>query len=476
MLNRSHIEESWVAFARIFIGIFWLYEVFIGKRWKLGTPTSGVNAEWVGTAAGADLVRLGDRAIELGAWEWFAIKLESMIFPYAVIWSNFATIVQVAIGIGLIVGVFTKLFNVLALGQLFFILHFGTSTTPPLLAIGHIAILASNGGRYYSVDGWLYRTEARTRAGRLVRYLANPGLLPQWSLPPLIALAGVGAVYYLFGAVDYTNTRMSLTSLEIGVLLGIGGLGMALVYLGGDRIAIGGDLIRLFVGFRLLQEAFIRESRLNGLPAWTGSGDLLSVFEQIADHHFATVSAVIEWIFLPAIGSWVLLFGAVQTAVGIALLVGWRTKIASLVGITYVGLLLGLGFVRSAAFVFGYLFVIWAIGGKYVSLDAVAGRAQMTPAFAEWMRPVFIAIAGLAGGAAVTTGIAPAGYESTMAGVVMGMVAIFGVLLLCVVLFQQYIDPTHVQPLDDSQGTVVDIDEVTLAGSGDEDTQARADD
>lgn len=56
----------WIAFVRIFVGIFWLYEVLLGGRWKLGTVSSGVNSEWVGFAAGSDMIALGERAIELG--------------------------------------------------------------------------------------------------------------------------------------------------------------------------------------------------------------------------------------------------------------------------------------------------------------------------------------------------------------------------------------------------------------------------
>ena len=49
------VDASWIAFARIFVGVFWLYEVFLGGRWKLGTPGTGPNPDWVGPAAGGEI-------------------------------------------------------------------------------------------------------------------------------------------------------------------------------------------------------------------------------------------------------------------------------------------------------------------------------------------------------------------------------------------------------------------------------------
>jgi hypothetical protein len=53
---------------------------------------------------------------------------------------------------------------------------------------------------------------------------------------------------------------------------------------------------------------------------------------------------------------------------------------------------------------------------------------------------LFVAISGIAGGAALTAGVAPDAVVVTMDGVVAGMIANFGVLFLCTVLFQHQLE------------------------------------
>jgi hypothetical protein len=90
--------------------------------------------------------------------------------------------------------------------------------------------------------------------------------------------------------------------------------------------------------------------------------------------------------------------------------------------------------------------------------------------------PVFVSVTGFAGGTALTAGIAPDGYVATMDGVVAGMVAIFGALFLCTVLFQQYLESVQVQPVDESRGTPVDVmDPVEIAADGGADGNVAAD-
>jgi hypothetical protein len=128
------------------------------------------------------------------------------------------------------------------------------------------------------------------------------------------------------------------------------------------------------------------------------------------------------------------------------------------------------------------LVVVWTLGGHHYSLDAAVNRSLTTPVLAKWLLPVFVAVAGLAGGAALTAGIAPDGYIATMGGVVAGMIAIFSALFLCTVLFQQYLDSMQVQPVDASRGTVVDIGadaggdkNIAADGGFDEDNRNQAD-
>jgi hypothetical protein len=126
--------------------------------------------------------------------------------------------------------------------------------------------------------------------------------------------------------------------------------------------------------------------------------------------------------------------------VATAVLAGWRTRTMSAIGLGYVGVLLTLGFARYSGFMFGYLVVVWALGGHYYSLDAAADREWTAPTLSKWTVPLFVAISGIAGGAALTAGVAPDAVVVTMDGVVAGMIANFGVLFLCTVLFQHQLE------------------------------------
>jgi uncharacterized membrane protein YphA (DoxX/SURF4 family) len=424
------VDASWIAFARIFVGVFWLYEVFLGRRWKLGTPGTGSNPDWVGATAGGEIVEIGNEALADGTWTVVAFALETVILPHAAFWANVVTFSQVAFGICMILGVFVRLTSIGAISQLGLVVAFGPAGVGPILMAGHLFALATDAGQHYGVDGWLSRRSATDPLSRFGERLATIGHLPERALPSLAAGASVTALYFLFIAVDHGGESIPEASLELGVLSGLAGFGLWLAYRGVAGVSIGAEILRVFVGYRLLHEILIStEPVLNKMPGWAEIGGLSAPFEEITVEHFAAISTLVDVAFLPAVEAWAITFAVVQTAVGVALLVGYRTKVASALGIAYMSVLITLGFTRYTPFLFGLLIAVWALGGRHASVDSAVERTRQSPRLARWDAPVAFSVAVVATIVALTAGVAPDGYVSTMGAVVAAMIAIFAALI-----------------------------------------------
>jgi hypothetical protein len=183
--------------------------------------------------------------------------------------------------------------------------------------------------------------------------------------------------------------------LELTVLWGLVAGGLVFAYRGAEATSIGGDLLRVFVGYRLLQEVFVRtEPGLNALPGWASPAEQAVVFEGIAAAHLAPVATVIEVAVLPAIGVWALAFAVVQTACGVALLVGYRTRLFGTIAAGYLTLLACLGFVRLAPLVLVSVLAAATLGGRNASLDAVSGRELRSPPIPDRAAVPALAAAG----------------------------------------------------------------------------------
>ncbi|MDP3891386.1 hypothetical protein, partial [Nocardioides sp.] len=48
-------KTAGIAFLRIFIGVFWLFEVMVGHNWKIGGFGSGAHPGWIGPGAGDEI-------------------------------------------------------------------------------------------------------------------------------------------------------------------------------------------------------------------------------------------------------------------------------------------------------------------------------------------------------------------------------------------------------------------------------------
>ncbi|MFU8866651.1 DoxX family protein [Natronococcus sp.] len=440
MLNSTTTTESafddrsgpWIAFTRVFAGLLLLYELTLGGWWKLGWVTTGPNPEWVGADAGAEVYEVSEQAIEEGTFGWFAALLEAVVLPAPELWTVLALAAQVATAVGLILGLWTRPAALLGIVYFLPVFHLGMIRTSPLFTVPIAFAFVANAGRYRGLDAVLWnRSDA---LGRLTRALNAALPFRRAWYPPLAAAVAVVGAYYLLSIPETVDTRVHLTSLELTVFAGLVAGGLSYVYRGANPTAVAADALRVFVGYRFLQEVVVRsEPGVNALPGWASADAQAEVFEGIAASHVAPVSAVIELAVLPAMSAWILAFAAVQTAVGIALLVGYRTRVAGTVAVGYLAVLTALGLVRLAPLVFASAVVAATLAGRHASLDAVAGRVPRPPVISARasLPAAAVAVAFLSGAAAI--GIDPeAGYGEVAGPVALVMLA-FGLLSLAFV-------------------------------------------
>jgi uncharacterized membrane protein YphA (DoxX/SURF4 family) len=422
----------WIAFARVFAGLLVLYELTLGGWWKLGWITTGPNPEWVGADAGAEVYGVSEQAIEEGTFGWFAVLLEAVVLPAPELWTALALAAQIATALGLILGLWTRPAALLGIVYFLPVFHLGMIRTSPLFTVPIAFAFVANAGRYYGFDGLLWnRPDA---IGRLTRAVNAPLPIRRAWYPPLAAAIAVVGAYYLLSIPETVDTRVHLTSLELTVFAGLVAGGLSYVSRGANPTSVAADVLRVFVGYRFLQEIVVRsEPGANALSGLASADAQAEVFEGIAASHVAPVSAFIELAVLPAMSAWVLAFAAVQTVVGIALLVGYRTRVAGAAAVGYLTLLTALGLVRLAPLVFASAIVAATLAGRHASLDAVAGRVPRPPAIpARASLPAAaVAVAFLSGAAAI--GIDPEAGYGEVAGPVVLMLLAFGLLALAFV-------------------------------------------
>ncbi len=438
--NRS---GAWIAFARIFAGFLLLYELTFGGWWKLGWVTAGTNTDWIVigsdasglfpvTIVGTEVESVATQAIEEGTYSWFAALLEAVVLPAPELWTAVALLAQIGAAVALILGFWTRPAAAVTILYFLPVFHFGMIRTSPLFTVPVAFAFVANAGRYYGLDGLLWnRTD---RLGRVTRAVNAPLPIPKRWYPALTAGFTLVAVYYLLSITQMTETRVHLTALELTVFAALTAGGFWLVSRGGEPTAVAADALRIFVGYRFLQEIVVRtEPGANALPGWASADAQADVFEGIAEAHIAPMAAFIELAILPAIDLWVVVFAVIQTAVGIALLVGYRTRIAGILAVTYLSVLTALGLVRLAPLVFASAIVAATLAGRYASLDSVAGRTVEPPALPATVSLPATGVAAVFLAAGAVLGIDPeVGYGEVAGPVALVMLA-FGLVALAIV-------------------------------------------
>lgn len=413
-------EGQWTATARVLVGLIFLYEALLGGWWKVGNP------EWVGAEAGATLTETAQGAIDGGTYGWYVVFLENAIIPYAEFWSYSITAMNLIVALALLFGFWTRL---AALGGILYfagVWHLGPIRTSPLFSVPIAFMLFADSGRYYGIDAFLRKRD--DAFGRITRQIGDTKLFPRRAYPAVIALFGVVGLYYLLSIAG--DMGLTLVGLELTVFSAMVVAGLALVYKGASPIGAAADMVRVFVGYRFIQEIFIRsEPGVNALPGWAPAAEQAEVFESIAAAHVAPVAAFIETAILPAMGAWVVAFALIQTAVGVALFVGYRTRLFGAIGVGYLVFLIVLGFVRLAPLLLMSALVAAFLGGRHLSLDSVADRTKAPPALPTSVAPVAAAAGVVFVIAGAVIGVVPGGYGETTGAITLVFLGFIAVSL-----------------------------------------------
>ncbi|MBM4764737.1 TQO small subunit DoxD [Bacillus sp. B15-48] len=442
--NQSHTFDPWLAFARIFLGVFWLYEVTIGHNWKVTHP------EWVGAGAGEYVINAGNRAIADGTWTWFGWFWAEWVIPYAAFWSYAVIALQLAFGILFILGLFVRPTAVVALAFDLSVFFLGNSRIPPLFSIGHMFVLLTNAGMYYGLDALIKQKvkDLTTSTKKVIHFLLHLPIVNERTRPYFIGASVVASIYYFLKIPMMETTRFQMVSVELAALFALGAFLFYMSKMQKDTIALAGSAVRIFIGFKFLHEIFVRDvPALNGMPGWGRPEQLTEVFQIIVNQHWPIVSSIVNQAFIPAVTFWAIVFAVVQTAVGIMLILGWKTQLAAKVGLVFVGLLILLGFTRYTAFIFGYLVTIMGVyGGRFGSLDAIGTKVKVQPQFISGkLMAILLGISIVAFIATLATGLIPDGYSETMGGFVGSFIAIFSLLFFVTGYIQRKESITMIQ-------------------------------
>jgi hypothetical protein len=460
-LPAEAVKASAIAFLRIWLGVMWLFEVTVGHNWKIGGFGSGANPAWMGSGAGDAVREESALAITDGTYSWFASAFDSIIIPNAVAFSYSVIALQILLGVAFIVGFAVRPLALVAIGMDVSIMMLGNSRIPPFFTAMHLFVLVSGAGTYYGLDGWILERTRDRKSGfaKAGRWLIDLPVFKREYIPSAIATFSLLAMYFFLTMGSRATGRFTYVAMELAALCALIALGLYAYNRYGDRLSALAATLRIFVGFKILHEIWARvESGANALPGFATVENQTEFYDAIVANHWSLFGNLVDSLILPAVGFWVVLFGAIQLAVGVALLVGYRTRLFGLVGLGYHGLLIGMGFTRLAPFIFGLLVVVVALdGGRILSLDSVrrpAPEARFGLPIPPKAIPALIVLAAINAVAATVTafnmGITPDAYVDNMPSMVTAFVAIISGTLAFAGWLQQ-------NPALDHSGQVLQI-------------------
>jgi thiosulfate dehydrogenase [quinone] large subunit len=164
------IEIEGPAFARFLFsnsraGLFWLpIRLFLGFAWLDAGWHKFTDPAWVGSEAGTALRGYWERAASIPeegrppiTYDWYRSFIQTLLDNGAESWFTYLiTFGEIAVGIGLILGIltgFAAFFG--ALMNMSFLLAGSASTNPVLFTLAIGVILAWKVAGYYGVDRWL---------------------------------------------------------------------------------------------------------------------------------------------------------------------------------------------------------------------------------------------------------------------------------------------------------------------------------
>lgn len=164
-MTKYTIEESW--FVHFFTAdkgsapMWFVVRLYLGYEFLLAGWGKLYSPAWFGSDAGAALQGFvqGALAKTTGAhpdvYTWYASFLQSTVLPNVMVWSNAVVLGEIAIGLGLIVGLFTRTAAFFAFFMAFNFLLAGTVSVNPVLILLAIGImLAHRVAGYWGLDRW----------------------------------------------------------------------------------------------------------------------------------------------------------------------------------------------------------------------------------------------------------------------------------------------------------------------------------
>lgn len=414
---------AWLAYLRISVGLLWLFELVLGGRWGLQATN---DAEAGNTALAGWLNRRSDIApgtIEQEAMPWIGWLYEHTFATHAELWGGLWMGLEALVVVSLLLGLLVRPVALLALIYSFVFVGLGDMTLGLMFAVAHLVMLATGGGRILSVDQMLLRRLGSTpgTAGRALRGLIELPILPRGGALVLAGLVLLAALYHVLGVVHVGVEAIRVTYLDLATLLTLSALALLVGARAFHQGGSVGDLVRIFVGYKLLDEILVRpDVNINALPGWAGSEAVAGTLEPMRDHHWPPIAEALEQFVLPGIDFWTGAFVVIQTLAGVLLLLGWRSRLAATLALLMMLVLVVFGFVGLAPFVLVYLIYVLAVGGgRMLAVDATLVPAAERARPVGWPRWLAV-ITGLAAiallGFAGYVGVAPSAPLAHVAG------------------------------------------------------------
>ena len=141
----------------------WLVvRIWVGLQWIEAGYGKVTNPAWVGEKAGAGLTGFVMGALEKASGDhpavqgWYADFLQSVVLPNATVFSYMVAFGEVAVGLGLILGMLTGIAAFFGVLMNTNFLLAGTVSTNPILALpGILLVLAWRNAGWFGLDRWV---------------------------------------------------------------------------------------------------------------------------------------------------------------------------------------------------------------------------------------------------------------------------------------------------------------------------------
>ncbi len=182
-MTSTYIEDPPIArtlFADTRFAWIWLIvRLYVGWQWLGEGLAKATTPGWAGSDAGAFLTTWVTHALAKtqGAHPdvqgWYGVFLANVVLPHAAFWSYAVTCGECAVGLGLILGLFTGIAAFFGTVMNASYLLAGTvSVNPILFALGSLLVLAWKTAGWWGLDRWvLARLGTPWSGGRVSGYV-----------------------------------------------------------------------------------------------------------------------------------------------------------------------------------------------------------------------------------------------------------------------------------------------------------------